>query len=167
SVRAQVVHDWVLSLARTEMAADERDRRLVLFCRAVITKGQAEALESLLRNAGVGAQAVDKERRAAFEARHLHSEIVRHSKHLFIQGNYFHAVFEATKSYNNLVREKAQSTKDGVPLMMEVWGCEKGVLKVTACETETDQNVQDGIKFLSAGLMRAIRNPTAHEPAVD
>ena len=32
---------------------------------------------------------------------------------------------------------------------------------------ETDRNVQDGIKFLSAGLMRAIRNPTAHEPAVD
>jgi uncharacterized protein (TIGR02391 family) len=41
------------------------------------------------------------------------------------------------------------------------------VLKITRCETETDKNVQDGIKFLSAGLMQAIRNPTAHEPAVD
>ena len=27
--------------------------------------------------------------------------------------------------------------------------------------------MQDGIKFLSAGLMRAIRNPTSHEPALD
>jgi uncharacterized protein (TIGR02391 family) len=52
-------------------------------------------------------------------------------------------------------------------LMLEAWGCEKGTLKVTRCESDTDRNVQDGIKFLSAGLMRAIRNPTAHEPAID
>jgi len=50
--------------------------------------------------------------------------------------------------------------------MMSVWGCDKGVLKLTRCESETDRNIQDGIKFLSSGLMRAIRNPTAHEPAV-
>lgn len=50
--------------------------------------------------------------------------------------------------------------------MMDVWGWQNGVLKVTACQTDTDKNVQDGIKFLSAGLMRAMRNPTAHEPAL-
>ena len=50
--------------------------------------------------------------------------------------------------------------------MLAVWGADSGVLKVTACTTDTDKNVQDGIKFLSAGLMRAIRNPTAHEPAL-
>lgn len=49
--------------------------------------------------------------------------------------------------------------------MMAVWGCEKGPLKITRCQTPTDRDVQDGIKFLSAGLMQAIRNPTAHEPA--
>lgn len=51
--------------------------------------------------------------------------------------------------------------------MLEVWGCDNGVLKVTGCTSDTDRNVQDGIKFLSAGLMQAIRNPTAHEPATD
>jgi uncharacterized protein (TIGR02391 family) len=51
--------------------------------------------------------------------------------------------------------------------MLEVWGPENGVLKITPCETETDKNVQNGVKFLSAGLMQAIRNPTAHEPALD
>lgn len=49
--------------------------------------------------------------------------------------------------------------------MMEAWNPEKGALKITKCETETDKNVQEGIGFLSAGLMRAVRNPTAHEPA--
>ena len=51
--------------------------------------------------------------------------------------------------------------------MLEVWGWDKGCLKITPCVTDTDKNVQDGVKFLSAGLMSAIRNPTAHEPAVD
>jgi len=40
-------------------------------------------------------------------------------------------------------------------------------LKITACISDTDRNVQDGVRFLSAGLMQAIRNPTAHEPALD
>lgn len=167
SARAQLVYDWVLSLARAEMVAEERDRRLVQFCRAIIRSDQANALEEILREAGVGAGAVDRVRRASFEARHFHPEVVRHSQRLFLQGNYFHSVFESAKAYNKLVREKAQSDKDGETLMLEVWGYERGVLKVTRCETETDRNVQDGIKFLSAGLMRAIRNPIAHEPALD
>ena len=51
-------------------------------------------------------------------------------------------------------------------VILEVWGPE-GVLKITKCQTETDRNVQNGVKFLAAGLMQAIRNPTAHEPALD
>ena len=167
SVRAQLVHDWVLSLARSEMTADERDRRLVQFCRAIITNDQSERLEVILREGGVASSTVDQARRTAFEVRQFHREVMRHSQRLFLQGNHFHAVFESAKAYNKLVREKAQSDKDGEGLMLEVWGCERGVLKATRCESETDRNVQDGIKFLSAGLMRAIRNPTAHEPAVD
>jgi len=43
----------------------------------------------------------------------------------------------------------------------------KGSLKLNAGQTQTEQNVQEGVKFLSAGLMQAVRNPTAHETAVD
>lgn len=32
--------------------------------------------------------------------------------------------------------------------------------------SEIDRNVQEGVKFLSSGLMQAIRNPTTHEPAI-
>ena len=50
--------------------------------------------------------------------------------------------------------------------MFSAWNPQNGVLKVNACTSETDRNVQDGIKFLSVGLMSLIRNPTAHEPAL-
>jgi uncharacterized protein (TIGR02391 family) len=114
-----------------------------------------------------GAAVARKEEYEAFFARAFHAEVVKHAQKLFLEGNYFHAVFEVAKAYNKQVREKAHSVKDGYALMMDAWGCDKGVLKITSCQTETDKNVQDGIKFLSAGLMQAVRNPTAHEPAVD
>jgi uncharacterized protein (TIGR02391 family) len=120
-----------------------------------------------LRQGNVGLSGIVQERRLVFDGRHFHGEVARHSQRLFLQGNFFHAVFESAKAYNKLVREKSQTEKDGQSLMLEVWGCDKGVLKITQCQSETDRNVQDGVKFLAAGLMQAIRNPTAHEPALD
>ena len=83
-----------------------------------------------------------------------------------LQQNYFHSVFEAAKAFNYAVKQKAQSDKDGQDLMMAVFSI-NGVLKLNSGMTETEKNVQDGVKFLSSGLMRAVRNPTAHEPAID
>ena len=102
-----------------------------------------------------------------FDAYKFHPEIITHCRELYGQGHYFHAVFEAAKVYNNLVKSKARSTDDGESLMLRVWSSNKGVLKITLSSSETDTNFQDGVKFLSAGLMRAVRNPTAHEPALD
>ena len=73
-----------------------------------------------------------------------------------------HAVFEAAKIYHQNVQSKSQSMKEGQDLMLQVWNPKNGTLKVTKCVSSTDKNVQEGIAFLSAGLMRAIRNPTAH-----
>src|ERR1035437_3052226 len=72
SVRARHVYDWVLSLAQSEMDAEERDRRLVQFCRMITTNDQNDALETILSEAGVGTSIVNQERRAAFAARRVH-----------------------------------------------------------------------------------------------
>jgi len=166
SSRAKLIHDWILSLARQRMVEDERNRLLKSFCDQLSGEGDLRAaVHSILQAADIPLGEENKNR-DEFLNRGFHSEIIRHCQALFLQDNYFHAVFEACKVYNKLVGEKAQSPKDGEALMMDVWGCQNGVLKVTTCQTETDKNVQDGIKFLSAGLMRAMRNPTAHEPAL-
>lgn len=167
SSRAQLIYDWILSLAKEEMPAEARDRLLAEFCRKIASEVTLPQVYKVLADNGVPASLLNREHFDLFFTRNFHPEIQKHSRELFLQGNYFHAVFEAAKAYNKLVRDKAQSTRDGQALMLEVWGWEKGVLKVTPCQTDTDKNVQDGIKFLSAGLMQAIRNPTAHEPAVD
>jgi uncharacterized protein (TIGR02391 family) len=167
SVRAQLVHDWILSLAKHRLDADERDRLLTQFCLKIAPEGVRDSVQRILTDAGISGTTVNQENLKAFADRSFHAAVIRHSRKLFLEGNYFHAVFEAAKAYNVEVRQKAKSTKDGQALMLDVLGTEKGVLKITAGATDTDRNVQDGVKFLSAGLMQAIRNPTAHEPALD
>jgi uncharacterized protein (TIGR02391 family) len=165
SQRAKLVHDWILTLAKQQMNGDERNRLLAKFCQHIApVKGRPE-VDQILRDEGLLGGAMEDD--ADFSGRCFHPEVFKHSRKLFVQGNYFHAVFEAAKAYNKAVRDKSKSHRDGEALMLDVWGWDKGVLKVTRCESETDRNVQDGVKFLSAGLMRAIRNPTAHEPAID
>ena len=165
SVRAQGIYNWVLSLARHPMPEEDRHRVLIRFALALAPESKQDDVRKLLVENGIPARLVYAERGARFDQRRFHSEVVGHARGLFSDGHYFHAVFEAAKAYNKAVKEKAEHSDDGVPLMMAVWGCDKGTLKITRCQTRTDRDVQDGIKFLSAGLMQAIRNPTAHEPA--
>ncbi len=160
SSRAQLIYDWILTLAKQQMNNEERNKNLINFLDLITPESHKENVNKILKQAGVVEASRD------FHTRNFHSEIHKHCSKLYSQGNYFHAVFEAAKVYNKKVQEKAQSSQNGQALMMEAWTT-SGVLKMTACQTKTDKNIQEGVKFLSAGLMQAMRNPTAHEPALD
>ncbi len=164
SARASLFHDWVMTLAKQHMGNNDRNALLIQFCKNVVPENLYPDAEKILKDGGVIAGEDFSSGIEEFMQRNLHAEIHKHCKKLYLGGHYFHAVFEACKVYNKRVKDKAQETKDGHALMMAVWE-PKGVLKVTPCQSETDHNVQNGIKFLSAGLMQAVRNPTAHEPA--
>lgn len=167
SQRAQLVYDWLMSVGKQRLTDEERENLVCEFCLAIAPEQHRPAIERILVEGGITARATNREQHLVFVARGFHPEVIKHSQKYFLQYNYFHAVFEAAKAFNKAVKEKSHSTRDGQDLMMAAWGCDKGVLKLTPCASETDRNVQDGVKFLSSGLMAAIRNPTAHEPAVD
>jgi uncharacterized protein (TIGR02391 family) len=166
SVRAQAVFDWMMSLGTVRIDNDERAKRVVQFSMELAPEKLKAQITEMLERCECPYNILYKDALDEFYKRSFHEEIISHSRKLFIQGNYFHAVFEAAKAYNNAVKEKSVSEKDGQGLMMEVFSL-KGVLKMNAGLTETERNVQEGIKFLSSGLMGAVRNPTAHEPALD
>lgn len=165
SSRAKAIHDWILTLAKQEMDNNERNDQLSQFVDLITPDMLKSSTQETISKAGIATSFVSQEIRD-FMNRGFHEEIRRHCSKLFQQKNYFHVVFEAAKAYNKKVQQKAESTKNGQSLMMDAW-TSNGVLKITQCQTETDKNVQEGIKFLSAGLMQALRNPTAHEPALD
>jgi uncharacterized protein (TIGR02391 family) len=166
SLRAKSIYDWILSLAKAPIEYNERIKRLIQFCFQITPEAEQAAVLKILVNNKCPYNLVYKDSLNEFLNREFHAEVIKHSKNLFMQENYFHAVFESVKAYNHDVKLKSLSDKDGQPLMLNVWGSDNGVLKVTQCITQTDKDYQDGIKFISAGLMSAIRNPTAHEPAI-
>ncbi len=166
SVRAQALYNWVLSLAKTPLDSTERIKRLIFFCLELTPEQNKKTTIEFLDKNHCPYNLLYKDSIDEFLKRNFHSEVVKHSQKLFTQENYFHAVFESSKAYNRDVKTKSLSSKDGQPLMLSVWGAETGVLKVTPCESQTDKDFQDGIKFIAGGIMSAIRNPTAHEPAI-
>ena len=163
SVRAQRIYDWILTLAKQKLTLDERNKLLCNFLDLIVPDENKNDINNLLMKAGISD--ISKKQSSEFTNRNFHPEILRNCSKLYFDGHYFHAVFEAAKIYHQLVQAKSQSIKEGQDMMLQVWNPEKGTLKVTKCISSTDKNVQEGIAFLSAGLMRAIRNPTAHEPA--
>jgi uncharacterized protein (TIGR02391 family) len=161
-VRARYIYNWVLSLAKQPMTESEKDDQLICFLELLnCSDDERRKIDEILVLAGVNDCALEK--RKTLYNRSLHPDIYRHCSDLFFNGHYFHAVFEAAKIYNKAVQRKSRSEKDGRALMMEAWK-PNGTLRITPCMSETDRNVQGGLAFLSAGLMGAIRNPTAHEP---
>lgn len=101
-----------------------------------------------------------------FSSRSFHSKINKHSRDLFVSGNYFHAVFESCKAFDKYVKEKSCVDKHGSDLMSAALSL-KGTLKLNRQSTETERNEQEGLMHLCMGLMRAIRNPESHEPKLD
>lgn len=166
SVRAKLLYNWILSLAKAPLDNIERVKRLINFCLELTPEEHIKTTIEFLEKNHCPYNLLHKDNLDEFLKRNFHYLVIMHSQRLFAQGNYFHAVFESSKAYYKDVKIKSQSDKDGQQLMLNVWGCDNGVLKATTCQSQTDKDFQDGIKFISGGLMGAIRNPIAHEPAI-
>lgn len=101
-----------------------------------------------------------------FDERKFHGKVVQNARKLFVEGNYFHAVFECCKAYEKEVSQKSQIQERGASLMSRAFSL-SGPLKLNRQITETEKSEQKGVMHLARGIMSAIRNPQAHEPALD
>jgi uncharacterized protein (TIGR02391 family) len=102
----------------------------------------------------------------ALDSRLLHREVIKHGRELFVRGRHFHAVFECCKAFDRLVASKSLINEHGDKLMGIALSL-SGPLKLNTQRTQSEVNEQEGIMHLCKGLMRAIRNPEAHEPELD
>ena len=83
-----------------------------------------------------------------------------------LQENYFHAVFEATKSVADKIRSKSGCKTDGHRLVDDAFGGKLPILAFNTLQTPTDQSEHTGIMSLLKGLFSTFRNVTAHEPKI-
>jgi uncharacterized protein (TIGR02391 family) len=108
---------------------------------------------------------------SALKSRGVHEDVLRFCRAELLQGNYFHAVFEATKSIAAKIRTLSGLTSDGAELAQSVFGLPKNgdppILAINDLKTDTDRGEQRGFTNLLIGLFGTVRNPLAHNPKVE
>ena len=103
-------------------------------------------------------------------ARGVHSDVLLYCRAELLQQNYFHAVFEATKSIAAKVRVLSGLDGDGAELIQRAFGLNKDslpVLAINSLETETERGEQRGFINLLVGVFGTVRNPLAHSPKIE
>jgi uncharacterized protein (TIGR02391 family) len=158
----RLIYSYVVTLGRRTAFDDtEKVNLLIQFSEALFLKRDF-VLKTAVANGYKTVETSTQSSINSFSERNFHKEIVTHCEQFYVQGHYFTAVSEACKAYNLAVKKKVSSTKDGRDLMLSELGKDKFVRCVPG-NTESEQNLLEGIKFLSAGLIQGFRNPTSHE----
>jgi len=107
--------------------------------------------------------------RAELQRRGVHSDVLVFCRSELLQKNYFHAVFEATKSVADKIRTRTGLLTDGSELVDQAFGCGKTgmpFLAFNSLQTDTERSEHTGMMNLMKGMFGAFRNVTAHAPKV-
>ncbi len=124
-------------------------------------KGLVAQLEETRAELG---QNVTVRARATFQGLDLHPRIATACATLYRDGHYANAVLNASMALVNFVKEKSgRFDLDGAALMLEVFSAKKPQLAFNALADQTDRDEQQGMMYLFAGAVLALRNPRAYK----
>jgi uncharacterized protein (TIGR02391 family) len=106
--------------------------------------------------------------KAKLRDRNVHPDVLAFCRAELVQKNYFHAVFEATKSVADKIRARTGLTSDGSQLVDEAFGIKQGmpVLAFNLLQTPVEESEHKGLAMLVKGMFGTFRNTTAHAPKV-
>jgi uncharacterized protein (TIGR02391 family) len=104
--------------------------------------------------------------RKELSERKVHPDVLRFCRKELLQDNYFHAVFEATKSVADKIREKSGLSSDGSILVDEAFRIKAPLLAFNSLQTEPEKSEHKGLMHLLKGLFGTFRNTTAHAPKI-
>jgi len=100
------------------------------------------------------------------ERHNIHHDILKFCKPELLNENYFHAVFEASKSVFDKLRILTFSTKDGNTLVNEAFVVKNPALIICDNLLSTSDEISEynGLKSLLNTICYLYRNPRAHSP---
>lgn len=98
-----------------------------------------------------------------FDDRNIHPSIAACSRRLFDDGHFSQATFEAFKFIDKEVERVSGLEDSGKSLMMAAFKENDPKIRLTPLTTSSEQNEQEGYKFLFAGAIVGIRNPRGHD----
>ncbi len=100
--------------------------------------------------------------------RRVHPDVLNYCRDELLVDNYFHAVFEATKSVADKIRSLSGLTIDGSELVEQAFSFKSTIphLALSSLRTESEKSEQKGFINLLKGLFGTFRNTTAHAPKI-
>lgn len=107
--------------------------------------------------------------RKALVDRKVHPDVIAFCRSELLADNYFHAVFEATKSVADKLRRRTSVTSDGAILVDEALALGKAGyprLAFNSLSNDSEKSEHSGLMNLIKGIFGAFRNTTAHTPRV-
>jgi uncharacterized protein (TIGR02391 family) len=107
--------------------------------------------------------------RTELARRGIAGDVLRFCRPELLDGNFFHAVFEATKSVAQKMRDRTGSTMDGAALVEEALSIRNGrtpLLAWNSLTTENDRSEHRGVALMIAGTFAYFRNLPAHVPKI-
>jgi uncharacterized protein (TIGR02391 family) len=142
--------------------------------RALAFCGMTLGEDGKMRQVSVASTLYEAEERASKLRRELinrqvHSDVLAFCRTELLQDNYFHAVFETTKSVADKIRQKSGLLCDGATLVEEAFGYKNASLPLLAFNrllTESERSEHSGLIHLLKGMFATFRNVTAHEPKI-
>lgn len=101
-------------------------------------------------------------------SRNVHPDVLRFCREELLVDNYFHSVFEATKSVAEKIRQKTGLQSDGSALVDEAFAFKSCIphLALNSLQSESEQSEQKGFVNLLKGLFGTFRNCMAHAPKI-
>ena len=98
--------------------------------------------------------------------RGTHQDVLLFCKAELLVENYFHAVFEATKSVADKIRQRTGLSGDGSALVDAAFGGATPRMAINSLDSDTYRSEQTGFLNLLKGTFGTFRNVTAHEPKI-
>lgn len=98
--------------------------------------------------------------------RKIHSQVLNYCSREYLNKDYFHACFEASKGVFQRIRDLTNRKTDGERLINEVFNMDKLLLVFNKLSNETEKNEFIGVKYLILALKNIVRNPNAHSPRI-
>jgi uncharacterized protein (TIGR02391 family) len=98
--------------------------------------------------------------------RNVHEDVLKFCREELLVDNYFHAVFETTKSVADKIRNCSGLLADGSQLVDEAFGLKTPYLLINSLSTETEESEHRGFMNLLKGFFGMFRNTTAHAPKI-
>lgn len=104
--------------------------------------------------------------RNKLEQRNTHPIIYEYCKAELLAENYFHTVFEATKSISERIRQRTGLMDDGGELVDKAFSIKNPLIKINDLSNETKESEHKGFANLIKGVFGMFRNTTAHSPKI-